>query len=151
MTGRLCKNCGFTLIEMLVVILVIGILVALVVSVSGTIIRRGYIARTRTDLEMIMKAVQIFHEDTIPHAYPAGPNISDLYRQLQDVPRAVDRLRKLDPKVSPGTRQVFLDGFGFKLRYLHEGGPAGSPLLISPGPDGDFGTEDDIRSDGREP
>lgn len=151
MTGRLGKNCGFTLIEMLVVILIIGILVALVVSVSGMIIRRGYIARTRTDLEMIMKAVQIFYEDTTPHAYPAGPNIRNLYQQLQTVPRAADRLRKLDPKVSPANRRVFLDWFGFKLRYFPERGPAGSPLLISPGPDGDFGTDDDIRSDGREP
>ena len=150
MTGRLGKNCGFTLIEMLVVILVIGILVALVVSVSGTIIRRGYIARTRTDLEMIMKAVQVYHEDTIPHAYPSGPNISDLRSQLLTVPRAADRLRKLNPKVSPANPQVFLDWFGFRLRYSPEGGPAGSPLLTSPGPDGDFDTDDDIRSDGRE-
>lgn len=41
------------------------------------------------------------------------------------------------------------DPFGNELKFFHNKGIGGSPLLISAGPDGQFDTEDDIRSDDR--
>ncbi len=45
--------------------------------------------------------------------------------------------------------RAFIDGYGKFMDYLPAGGVGGTPLLISAGPDGQFGTEDDIRSDRR--
>lgn len=39
------------------------------------------------------------------------------------------------------------DGFGKAMRYESAGGLGGTPVLISAGPDSEFGTRDDIRSD----
>jgi len=39
------------------------------------------------------------------------------------------------------------DAWGKQMDYKADGGLGGKPVLISPGPDGDMNTEDDIRSD----
>jgi hypothetical protein len=46
-------------------------------------------------------------------------------------------------------RRAFADGYGKYMDYQQASGAGGTPLLISAGPDGKFGTEDDIRSDRR--
>ena len=57
---------------------------------------------------------------------------------------------KKDATVSVSGNLVFADGFGKHLDYREDKGAGGMPLLVSAGPDGDFGAEaDNIRSDGR--
>jgi len=78
---------------------------------------------------------------------PSAPgDFDELNRRIQRV--TLDALLKLPSDAySPGDSAV-KDGFGNAMRYEREGGLAGRPVLISPGPDENFDTEDDnIRSD----
>ncbi len=71
-----------------------------------------------------------------------GGDLSTLPCVQADLPY----LNKLPSSVFNATTHGFMDGFGSLMRYQLLGG---KPLLISAGPDGTFGTTDDIRSDGR--
>ncbi len=166
---------GFTLIEMLMVILIIGILVALVAGVSAAIMRMGDIEHTKTDMQSIVAGVEVFREET--GSYPDGPS-DQLAAQLAAVPAAQKRIASLDKQTLPNTNggTSFRDRFGFDMLYVYDSaqrigpGPGGAPLLKSAGPDGKFGIEsenpgnlsqgqwdaqkarwkkDNIRSDGR--
>jgi prepilin-type N-terminal cleavage/methylation domain-containing protein len=50
---------------------------------------------------------------------------------------------------NPATLSLFVDGYGKYMDYSSSKGAGSTPVLISAGPDGMFGTEDDIRSDRR--
>lgn len=64
---------AFTLIELLIVIVILGILAALV---SGNLINslaKGRDARRKADLENIQKALELYYEDN--RTYPASANV----------------------------------------------------------------------------
>ena len=133
---------GFTLVEMLIVVVIIGILVTVVVGVSRMVIARAANEKTRMYMQTIMLAIDAYHEAT--GNYPAEGN---LYQQLIAVPAAKKRLSALpDDAVKDN---VFVDGFEKHMYYFRTGGIGGLPVLISAGADRTFDTEDDIRSDNR--
>jgi len=149
MTGRSRHTGGFTLIEVLVVILIISILVTLVASGVGVVIRKGYTERTKTDMKVIWLAIETYREETGVYPPPKQMNIVQLRDALMNCPEAARRLATLSKVSFPEDRNKgFQDHFGTTLEYAG-GGPAGSPRLISWGPDGKEWTRDDIESDPR--
>ena len=169
MTSRTRKPEAFTLVEMLVVVFVIAILVTLVVSVARDVMRRAGKDQTRTNMEVVLTAIEEYHKTYA--VYPveaddfsgmtAGWTVADwepyvrargLYHLLEDEPRAREILSKLkkDAIMSVSNAQIFADGFGKHMDYRSNKSANAGPLLESAGPDGDFLTkEDNIRSDDR--
>jgi len=165
------KRKAFTLVEMLVVVAVIAILVTIVVSVTGMVIRRQDEQQTRTNMQAIMVAIQTYYD--LQGDFPADPTPQDfdgkpatwktrdwqafvrgkkLYDQLVAVPQVQARLAPLykDGIINVRGNQVFADGFSKYIEYYRTGGAGGRPLLVSAGADADFDrTEDNIRSDNR--
>ncbi len=54
---------GFTLIEMLVVIAILGILMAMMVPAAGLIVRRATLSRTRGDARMVVSTMGKYHAE----------------------------------------------------------------------------------------
>ena len=169
---------AFTLVEMLVVVFVIAILVTIVVGVSKVVISRAAKDRTIINMKVILGAVDAYHELT--GSYPSNPDwVRDpatfpvpvkpavgwtdrdwvayqrgkhLYGQLDAIPQAQAKLSPLgkDAILSISGSSVFVDGFRKYMAYFRDQGAGGTPLVVSAGADGDFGTpEDNIRSDDR--
>lgn len=138
---------GFTLVEILTVVFIVGILVALVVGVSGLIRNQAAEEETRTTQKLVLQAIKAYRGDT--GSWPAGPSPQNLLTQLQDSHAAVENLRNLPPDALPADGDAVLDAYGNAMNYQPSGAlGSGGPVLISAGPDGDFGTsEDNIRSD----
>lgn len=157
--SRLCKR-GFTLVEMMVVIFVIGIIITIVVGVAGVVAGRAIDERTKTTMEIVMSAVRAYYDAQQPNAWPdeaapapprdaqASGRCSYLLAQLKAEPKAVDRLLSLDSG-SYGANGCIVDGSGKSLDYFRARGAGGMPLLLSAGRDNIYDNADDIRSDGR--
>jgi prepilin-type N-terminal cleavage/methylation domain-containing protein len=149
---------GFTLVEMLAVILIIGILVAVVVAVANRLMTKSDEEQTRLWMQIIMRAVDVYHEEYGEYPDPTGNNDQErsasLYVKLWNFEAARKRLTSLpSDAVQSGGSRYFLDGFGQALRY-HAHGMGGTPYLESAGGDWNFGSaenlkakEDNIRSD----
>lgn len=61
---------GFTLLELMIVIVILGVLAALIVGNFVSSLRRGRDARRKADLEQIQRAVELYYEDK--RAYPTA-------------------------------------------------------------------------------
>ncbi len=151
-TGYKSVPRGFTLVEMLVVISIIAILVTIVVGVTHIVLARASAEETRTNMQVILQAIEAFRETDETNDYPpstAGTpddHNAKLYKALKDNPAARKILGPLPDDAIRGDR--FVDGFGMRMDYSSDGGVGGAPVLISAGADSDFGTaQDNIRSD----
>ena len=147
MRTRSRKPGGFTLIEILVVILIISILVALVASFTGVMISYSKAKGTQADLQVLLAAIRAFRDAN--DNYPNATDIAMLRTQLEATPQARERLANLSEQAyPPDPGKDFLDQFGRALRYDMDGGKGGEPVLISAGPNGMFGTIDEKPSSG---
>jgi len=54
---------GFTLMELMIVIVILGVLVALIAGNFFSSLKKGRDARRKTDLEQIQRAVEMYYED----------------------------------------------------------------------------------------
>jgi prepilin-type N-terminal cleavage/methylation domain-containing protein len=166
---------GFTLIELMVVIFIIGIMVALVVGVGKYVFDEAARKETRATLALVQAAVDDFRE--ITGDYPADsepastcddnsaallvwwfqcngvaqaatiPPLTDAQaRQVQAKCRD-DCLLKLPGDALDATGQTIQDAWGTSLTYDADGGFGGKAVVISAGPDVTSDTDDDIRSD----
>jgi len=153
---------GFTLVEMLAVILVIGVLVAVVVGVAGRAIAGAAEKQTRLNMQTIMNAVDAYYKeeqrwpDPTPREGDAGYDHkvqnNDLFKRLRACPGAKKRLAELSRSAykNTGDNTIFVDGWENPLKYHLTGGAGGGPFLESAGRDGDFSTQvDNVRSDDR--
>ena len=152
---------GFTLVEMLTVILVIAVLVTLVVGISSTIIRKANVERTKVTMTAVMSAVQAYQQANGQYPPPLTPTTDDTDNKilmtalLTDAQAGPIASKLADDLKGTVPNAIVVDGFGNTLKYLPDGGAGGTPVLISPGPDGDFGdtdtakANDNIRSDNR--
>lgn len=59
---------GFTLIEILLVIIILGIISALITGNLITSLKKGRDARRKSDIQNIQKAVELYYDDK--HVYP---------------------------------------------------------------------------------
>lgn len=61
---------GFTLVELLIVVVIIGILAAIAVPKIGEAKEKAYVAAMKSDLRNLVVAMELFFDDN--SAYPAG-------------------------------------------------------------------------------
>lgn len=75
---------AFTLIELLVVIAIIGILAALIFPAAGAVKRRSIVARTQTELDQVIVAIDLYKEKigSYPPDNPGLPALNQLYYEL---------------------------------------------------------------------
>jgi len=64
------NNVGFTLLELMIVIIILGVLAALISGNFITSLKKGRDARRKGDLEQIQRSLEMFYEDK--KAYPAS-------------------------------------------------------------------------------
>ncbi len=64
---------GFTLIELIIVISILGILSSLILGNFMTSLKKGRDARRKTDLSQIQKALEMYYEDN--RAYPLSADV----------------------------------------------------------------------------
>lgn len=65
---------GFTLLELMIVIVILGVLAALISGNFITSLKKGRDARRKADLEQIQKAVEMYYEDN--KVYPGITDVS---------------------------------------------------------------------------
>ena len=117
---------AFTLIELLVVVTIIGILVGIVLGVSGLVVQKGDRARALADLAKIKNALEEYRIEY--GGYPINVTSSDssnLVRQLWTKPWQEKGKPFLTTKFLTNTAAAtrFLDPWGNDYQYLHRSGP----------------------------
>jgi len=68
--GKTQKQTGFTIVELLIVIVVIGILAAITIVAYNGVQKRASDSRRKSDIELIAKALEMYYIDV--GRYPAG-------------------------------------------------------------------------------
>lgn len=131
---------GFTLVEMLTVLLILAIILGLVVGISKKLMEEAARKQTEATQSVLMDAVMRYKQ--INGSTPGG--LGDLLSGPEAVKQIVGTL----------SSEVFTsaaaakDGWGADMVYQPAGGAGGTPVIISGGPDRNTGTADDnIRSD----
>ena len=136
---------GFTMVEMLAVLIILTILVAMAVNVGQHVIHKSKREKTAMAQKVVLEAIQSYH-DTMA-SYPASSNdCRSLMAALSSDKNANDYLHGLPKDVYAGLNSNLLDLYGRAMWYRKSGGMGGVPVLISAGKDGMFG-RDDERSD----
>ena len=139
---------GFSLIELLVAIGIIALLVAIGVGVGMKVSGQGKIKATKANMLLIMNAIETFHDenDAYPGAESSPPSSQDLYTQLTANDSAKAKLSALPADAiaefgpSGSEYNAFADKYGNEISYSNNAGLGGTPVLISAGSDGEFGT-----------
>lgn len=169
LSSAACRS-GFTMIEMLAVLMILTILVALAVGVGEHIIDDAKRQETMATQRVVMEALKAYYDTVTPKDYP--PNETDDSDDCSQVMAALEGnraagtlVKSLPSKAYAGGDSSLLDGYLTAMRYRKSKGLGGGPLLVSAGKDGLFGfgadeepgTADDvadekvdnIRSDGK--
>jgi prepilin-type N-terminal cleavage/methylation domain-containing protein len=158
-SGRRPRRRGFTLVELLLVMFVLSVLVALVVGVGSYVIEQARITETVANQQALIAAIDAYRKVT--GQFPDGNGLGDievLMTALQpdgNAPREVEIRKEVTPFLKAGSGSLMVDAFGSTMKYYAGKGLGGKPLIISAGPDGDFGDipvdetkqRDNIRSD----
>ena len=180
LSGQLARRVGrrgFTLVELLLVMFVMSALVALVVGVGSWVIDQGRIKETHGKQDRLLRAIDVYRKITgkVPpdrqdtnndgkideqDAYEPAQSIEALLRYVQ--PTGGASLQKTIyeetlPYLSQGGTGYRMDAFNTQMRYYTSRGLGGKPLIVSAGPDGQFGDgttreakeqrKDNVRSD----
>ena len=137
---RIVRAGGFTLVELLAVMLILAVLMTLVLGASRLLFSSVYVDETKNTMNITMTAITEYYQ--VQKAYPAaGGNWVQL---LITVPKSKALISKFDEKVwSVTDSNEIKDAWGNPIKYSPSGGLAGAPELISGGPDGDTATEED--------
>ena len=127
---------GFTLIELMVVVVILGILAAVVVPRVMDRPEQARITATKSNIRALQSAVDMYKLDN--HNYPTtDQGLVALVVLPQSEPKPPNWSRYMD--------KIPLDPWGNKYLYL-EPGKHGDTDIFSPGPNGRIGDEDDIGS-----
>ncbi len=137
---RKCVRSGFTMVELMAMLIIIGLLATVVVKKVSSQVDKARKTVTKTNLKMLHSAINQFRMDT--GQYPSEDmGLLDLIEQPMDLPEGVWQtggyLESTD---------VPADGWGneFVFQLYPESGK--QFVIISFGPDGEEGTEDDLYS-----
>lgn len=71
------KVFGFTLVELLVVVGLLGILLTVGLTSYAASLKNARDARRKTDLESIKQALELYRSDNSPAGYPDGDDITE--------------------------------------------------------------------------
>ncbi len=123
---------GFTLIEVLLVVAILGILAAVVVGNFGQHGETARINATRASIAAIGTQVDVFQLDT-----------GRLPNSLDDLINQPGGVANWNGPYIRGGASALQDAWGTPFTYRREGN---SYQIISAGPDGQMGTGDDITS-----
>jgi prepilin-type N-terminal cleavage/methylation domain-containing protein len=135
------ERVSFTLTEMMVVLFIMGIVLALVVGVSRYVMERAAKEETQTTQNIVMAAVEEYKRAT--GGYPDdSDDCAELMNALKDNATTASTIAKLPKDAWGGEDEELKDGFEQAMRYRKTGGFGGRPVIISAGPDGDFGDSD---------
>ncbi len=129
---------GFTMVELMAMLIIIGLLATLVVTKVATKIDQARITTTKANLKALHSAVNQFKMDT--NRFPSeDKGLIDLIEQPTDVDT-------WEPGGYLETTEIPPDGWGNE--FIYELYPeSGKQFVIrSMGPDGEEGTEDDLLS-----
>ncbi len=120
---------GFTLIEILVAVAIIGILGTVATVSIPKILENAKINAAKSGVDSLKNAVVTYNIEK--GKYPS------------DLKALVEASGDDDPVVEGGENALY-DPWGVEYKYERKGKRI---VIISAGPDGEFGGEDDIRSD----
>ena len=127
---------GFTLLEMVIVIGIIGVLAAGAITLMGNFGDTAKIQRAKTEVTNTLPTVLKSYE-ILANTYPSTQQgLQALVEKPTDAPVPKQWSKQLD--------RVPLDPWGNEYRYTNNNGKI---LITSDGPDKEAGTEDDISSD----
>ncbi len=129
---------GFTMVELMAMLIIIGLLATLVVTKVASKIDQARITTTKANLKALHSAVNQFKMDT--GRFPSDDKgLIDLIEQPTDVDT-------WEPGGYLETTEIPPDGWGNE--FIYELYPeSGKQFVIrSSGPDGEQGTEDDLLS-----
>ncbi len=141
LSSTACRG-GFTMIEMLAVLMILTILVALAVGVGEHVIDDAKRQETMTTQRVVMEAIKAYYDNV--KDYPAEEDdetddCSHLMEQLDADKDGGILVKSLPTKAYSGGDSSLLDGYLLEMRYRKDKGFGGGPVLISAGKDGDFG------------
>lgn len=123
---------GFTLVELLVVVAILGILASGAVVYVPRFLESGEEGAAEKDVQALKTAVTQYYTDK--RKYPDNLDV------------LVDTSGDKEPYIEGG-EGALIDPWGNKYEIKFKGNKKNSPYIVSGGPDGTIGTEDDIRSD----
>jgi general secretion pathway protein G len=123
---------GFTLVELLVVVAILGILATGAVVYVPRFLESGNKGAAEKDVQALKTAVTQYYTDK--RKYPDNLDV------------LVDTSGDKEPYIEGG-EGALIDPWGNKYEIKFKGNKKNSPYIVSCGPDGSIGTEDDIRSD----
>ena len=127
---------GFTLIELMVVVVILGILAAVVVPRVMDRPEQARITATKNNIRAIKSALDMYKLDN--HQYPTtDQGLEALVLAPRSEPKPTNWSQYMD--------NIPMDPWGNKYLYL-EPGKHGDIDLFSPGPNGRIGDDDDIGS-----
>jgi general secretion pathway protein G len=143
MTGKKTRKrirYGFTMVELMAMLIIIGLLATLVATKVTSQIEKGRIITTKANLKILHEAVNTYKMDT--DRYPSEDmGLLDLVQQPPDLPEGI-----WQPGGYLETTDLPLDAWNndFLFQLYPESGK--QFVIISFGPDGEEGTEDDLYS-----
>jgi prepilin-type N-terminal cleavage/methylation domain-containing protein len=116
---------GFTLIELIVVIAIIGLLASVVITALGVSRARGEIARVLGDYKSVVNALELYRQSR-GGQYPGNERVAQNMSQLIDNNGQLSEYIKQSPSVSPlVVEPSVIDGVSRIYYYLN---PVGSTV-----------------------
>lgn len=141
------KQQGFTIVELLIVIVVIGILAAITIVAYNGIQTRAKISVVNSQFNQIKKSMLAYKAQ-----YSELPPIGDTWNYNTNPPSCTDpqNIANLLASIGLGSgispRDPWGQCWGYDDNDCNSGSPAGTPTALqSAGPDGVLGTGDEIR------
>ncbi len=129
---------GFTMVELMAMLIIIGLLATLVVTKVATKIDQARITTTKANLKILHSAVNQFKMDTT--RYPTEElGLLELIEMPNDV-------INWEPGGYLETTELPPDGWGMEYKYELYPESGKQFVIRSFGPDGEEGTEDDLLS-----
>ncbi|OYX43365.1 hypothetical protein B7Y94_01485 [Candidatus Saccharibacteria bacterium 32-49-12] len=125
---------GFTIVELLIVIVVIGILAAISIVAYNGVREKAELAELKQNLSSLNKAVLMYHAEN--GSYPVSTSWRGNNQVVDDsfIPGLAPQYIATTPQVKPhgASRPTFLylsNGTDYKLIYIVDSGEAGSTGL----------------------